>query len=274
MMREIKISNFKVGAKNPLFIIAGPCVIENEKDTLKAAWQLKEISISSGVNLIFKSSYDKANRSSLSSYRGPGIKKGLKILKKVKNETGLAVISDVHSVNEVKEAAAILDIIQIPALLCRQTDLIVAAAKTKKAVNIKKGQFLSPYDVLNVIKKITSCKNNNILLTERGFMFGYNNLVSDMRSVVIMKKYGYPVIFDATHSVQLPGGAGDKSSGEREFIPYLAKAAAAVGANGIFLEVHNCPDKAKCDGPNMLKISQLKKLIIQLKEISTIVGDK
>jgi 2-dehydro-3-deoxyphosphooctonate aldolase (KDO 8-P synthase) len=274
MMKEIKISNFKVGGRNPLFIIAGPCVIENEKDTLKAAWQLKEISISSGVNLIFKSSYDKANRSSLSSYRGPGIKKGLKILKKVKNETGLAVISDVHSVSEVKEAAAVLDIVQIPALLCRQTDLIVAAAKTKKAVNIKKGQFLSPYDVLNIIKKITSCKNDNILLTERGFMFGYNNLVSDMRSVVIMKKYGYPVIFDATHSVQLPGGAGDKSSGEREFIPYLAKAAAAVGANGIFLEVHSYPDKAKCDGPNMLKISQLKKLIIQLKEISTIVGDR
>jgi len=273
-MKEIKISDFKVGAKNPLFIIAGPCVIENEKDTLKAAHQLKEISNACEVNLIFKSSYDKANRSSLSSYRGPGIKKGLDILKKVKKETGLAVISDVHSVNEVKQAATVLDIIQIPALLSRQTDLIVAAAKTKKVVNIKKGQFLSPYDVLNIIKKITSCKNEKILLTERGFMFGYNNLVSDMRSIVIMKKYGYPVVFDATHSVQLPGGAGGKSSGEREFIPYLAKAAAAVGADGIFLEVHSQPDKAKCDGPNMLRISQLKKLIMQLKEISIISGDR
>ncbi len=273
-MKEIKISNFKIGAKNPFFIIAGPCVIESEKDTLDAAQKLKEISIASGVNLIFKSSYDKANRSSLSSYRGPGIKKGLDILKKVKKETGLAVISDVHSVDEVKRAAAVLDIIQIPALLSRQTDLIVAAAKTKRAVNIKKGQFLSPYDVVNIIKKIISCKNNNILLTERGFMFGYNNLVSDMRSIVIMKKYGYPVVFDAAHSVQLPGGAGGKSSGEREFIPYLAKAAAAVGVDGVFLEVHSQPNKAKCDSLNMLKISELKKLIIQLKEISNIAGDR
>ena len=273
-MREIKIADYKIGAKNPLFIIAGPCVIENEKDTIGMAHQLKEISITSGVNLIFKSSYDKANRSSLSSYRGPGIRKGLDILKKVKKETGLAIISDVHSVNEIKQAAAVLDVIQIPALLSRQTDLIIAAAKTKKIINIKKGQFLSPYEVLNIIEKITSCKNENIILTERGFVFGYNNLVSDMRSIVIMRKYGFPVVFDASHSVQLPGGAGNKSSGEKEFIPYLAKAAAAVGVDGIFLEVHNQPNKAKCDGPNMLKISQLKNLIIQLKEISIIVGDR
>jgi 2-dehydro-3-deoxyphosphooctonate aldolase (KDO 8-P synthase) len=273
-MKELKISNFKVGANNPLFVIAGPCVIESEREVLKAASYLKRISDEIKVNLVFKSSYDKANRSSLKSYRGLGIKKGLSILKKVKKETGLPVISDVHSVNEVKEAAAVLDVIQIPALLSRQTDLIVAAAKTKKIINIKKGQFLSPYDMRNVIEKAASCKNEKILLTERGFMFGYNNLVSDMRSIVIMKKFGYPVIFDATHSVQLPGAGKGKSSGEKQFIEPLAKAAAAVGADGIFLEVHANPDKAKCDGPNMLKISRLKNLITELQEISKAAGEK
>ncbi|MCK4519511.1 MAG: 3-deoxy-8-phosphooctulonate synthase, partial [Candidatus Omnitrophica bacterium] len=221
-----------------------------------------------------KSSYDKANRTSLYSYRGPGIKKGLRILKKVKTKFGLPVLSDVHTKEEIKEAQSVLDIIQIPALLSRQTDLIVEAAKTKKPVNVKKGQFLSPGDMINVIQKITSCGNHRILLTERGNIFGYNSLVSDMRSIPIMKSFGYPVVFDASHSVQTPGGKGNKSAGESLFIPCLAKAAVAAGADGIFMEVHLSPAKALCDGANMLKLNKLKKLLIVLKEINEIVKSR
>lgn len=274
MQKEVKIGNIKVGANFPFFIIAGPCVIESEKATLTHAGNIKEITDKAGVACIFKSSYDKANRTSLYSYRGPGIKKGLKILSMVKKKFNLPILSDVHTQEEVKLACEVLDVMQIPALLSRQTDLIVQAARTKKPINVKKGQFLSPFDMKNVIEKITSCGNHNILLTERGNIFGYNNLVSDMRSIPIMKKFGYPVIFDASHSVQLPSGLGNKSSGQRFFIPHLAKAAVAAGCDGIFIEVHVNPDKALCDGPNTLKLNKLKKLLIQLKEINEIVKKK
>lgn len=269
----IKVGNLKVGKEQPFFMIAGPCVIESEKATLLHAQKLKEIAERLKLPFIFKASYDKANRTSISSYRGPGLKKGLKILSKVKKEFNLPVTSDVHTGNEAKEAAGVLDLIQIPALLSRQTDLIQAAALTKKAVNIKKGQFLSPWDMKNVIEKIISCGNHKILLTERGTFFGYNNLVSDMRSISIMKKFGYPVIFDASHSVQLPGKGGDKSSGDRSFIPVLAKAAAAAGCDGIFIEVHLAPEKALCDGPNMISLNQLERLLIKLKKINEIIKE-
>jgi len=270
--REIKIGNIKVGKNNPLFLIAGPCVIESEKSLMHHAKRIKEVADDVGIPFIFKSSYDKANRTSIKSYRGPGVKEGLKLLSKVKKEFNIPVLSDVHTQEEVELVKDILDVIQIPALLSRQTDLIVEAAKTKKPINIKKGQFLSPYDMEYVIDKITSYGNHNILITERGAVFGYNNLVSDLRSIPIMKKFGYPVIFDASHSVQMPGGFGDKSAGEREFIPYLAKAAVAAGCDGIFIEVHTEPDKALCDGPNMLKLKDLKGLLVQLKEINQVVN--
>lgn len=219
------------------------------------------------IPLIFKSSYDKANRTSVNSYRGPGIKKGLKILEKLKGKTNLPVISDVHSVDEVSYAAKVLDVIQIPALLCRQTDLILAASKTGKPVNIKKGQFLAPWDVKNIIEKFTSTGNHNLLITERGTSFGYNNLVVDMRSIPIMKSFGYPVVFDATHGVQLPGGRGATSGGQREFIAPLARAAVAAGCDAVFLEVHERPDKALCDGPNMLSLKEVSVLADELNKI-------
>ncbi len=272
--REVDIGNFKIGGGNPFFVIAGPCVIESEKAVLMHAEAVKKITDELKIPCIFKSSYDKANRTSLFSDRGPGIKKGLRILKKVKTKFGLPVLSDVHTKEEIKEAQSVLDIIQIPALLSRQTDLIVEAAKTKKPVNVKKGQFLSPGDMINVIQKITSCGNHRILLTERGNIFGYNSLVSDMRSIPIMKSFGYPVVFDASHSVQTPGGKGNKSAGESLFIPCLAKAAVAAGADGIFMEVHLSPAKALCDGANMLKLNKLKKLLIVLKEINEIVKSR
>ncbi len=267
MTKEIKIGNVKIGGGNPIVLIAGPCVIESEALTLKAAAILKEITDEVGIPFIFKSSYDKANRSSISSYRGPGLKKGLKILKKVKEKFGVPVLSDVHCKAEIKEAKAVLDVIQIPALLSRQTDLIIEAAKTKKAVNVKKGQFMAPWDMANVIKKIESAGNRNILITERGVSFGYNNLVSDFRSLMIMKKFGYPIVYDASHSVQLPGGQGTKSGGERSFIPNLALAAAAAGVDAIFLEAHQNPGKAPCDGPNMLYLKDLKNLLIRIKKV-------
>ncbi len=267
MTKEIKIGNIKAGGSNSLILMAGPCVIESAESSMRHAAMLKEITDEVGVPFIFKSSYDKANRSSITSYRGPGLKKGLEILGKVKAKFGIPVLSDCHSVLEIKEAKAVLDIIQIPALLSRQTDLLVAAARTKKVVNVKKGQFLAPWDIGNVIKKIENAGNKNILITERGVMFGYNNLVSDFRSILIMKKFGYPVIYDASHSVQLPGGEGTKSGGERGFIPRLAMAAAAAGADGIFIEVHINPAKAPCDGPNMLYMKDLKDLLIKIKKI-------
>src|SRR3990172_10681542 len=270
--REIKIGNVLIGSKNPLVIIAGPCVIETEKSTIDAAKRLKKISEKLKIPLIFKSSYDKANRTSISSPRGPGIKKGLKILEKVKKETGMPVLSDIHSPEEVAYAAEVLDVFQIPAFLCRQTDLIVAASKTGKPVNIKKGQFLAPWEVKNIIEKFTSTGNHNLLITERGTSFGYNNLVVDMRSILIMQEFGYPVIFDATHSVQLPGGLGSASGGQREFVAPLSKAAVAVGCNGLFLEVHQDPDKALCDGPNMLRLDDLEKLLTTIKSIDELLN--
>ncbi|MCX5716407.1 MAG: 3-deoxy-8-phosphooctulonate synthase [Candidatus Omnitrophica bacterium] len=267
MTKEIKIGNVKIGGKNPIVLIAGPCVIESEESALRHARQLKVIAAAAGMPLIFKSSYDKANRSSIDSFRGPGIKKGLAILAKVKSQTGLPVLSDIHCREEIKEAKNVLDMIQIPAFLSRQTDLILEAARAKKPVNIKKGQFLAPWDMANIIKKIESTGNKNIVITERGASFGYNNLVSDFRSIMIMREFGYPVVYDASHSVQLPGGLGNKSGGERRFISRLAMAAAAVGVDAIFIEVHINPDKAPCDGPNMLFMKDLKGLLTRIKKI-------
>ena len=255
----------------PLVLIAGPCVIEGEKFCLDCARQLKKIALKADIPLIFKSSFDKANRSSIRSYRGPGIKKGLEILKKIKQELSIPVLSDVHCRTEVEQAAGVLDIIQIPAFLSRQTDLLIAAAKTKKPLNIKKGQFLAPWDMGNVIEKVALSGNKNIIITERGNSFGYNNLVSDMRSLQILSEYGYPVIFDATHSVQLPGAAGISSGGQRQFVSALSRAAVAVGCAGLFLEVHSHPHKALSDGPNMIGFGELEKLLKQVKQIDRII---
>ena len=257
-----------IGQASPLVLISGPCVIEDYDTSFEIASYLKELTRQLDIPFIFKASYDKANRTSVNSYRGPGLKDGLKILENVKKELGLKILSDVHSINEVSRAADILDIIQIPALLCRQTDFILEVSKTRKPVNIKKGQFLAPWDITNVVEKVASTGNRQIMITERGTMFGYNNLVVDFRGLKIMQDItGLPVIFDATHSVQLPGGAGTSSGGQREFAPILARAAVAAGADGIFLEVHTDPDRALCDGPNSLKIDSLKKLLPQLKAI-------
>lgn len=265
--KEIEISGVKVGGANPFVLIAGPCVVESEKSTLYHAGALKKITDEIGIGFIFKSSYDKANRSSIKSYRGPGIKGGLKILKKVKKELGLPVLSDVHSACEAEEAGSVLDVIQIPAFLCRQTDILVAAAKTKKCVNVKKGQFLAPWDMKNVVEKIESSGNKKIMLTDRGTSFGYNNLVSDFRSIVIMREMGYPVCYDTTHSVQIPGGLGTASGGDSRFIPYLSRAAVACGIDALFLEVHKNPKEALSDGPNMIKLSEVARLIEDLKTI-------
>lgn len=267
MSREISIKDVKIGGANPIVLIAGPCVIESAKAALRHARLIKSITKSLGVPFIYKSSYDKANRTSIKSFRGPGLKKGLDILKAVKEKAGIPVLSDVHCVREVAQASKVLDVIQIPAFLCRQTDLIVEAASTGRAVNVKKGQFLAPWDMGQVIKKIESAGNRKILLTERGVMFGYNNLVSDFRSLLIMKDFGYPVIYDATHSVQMPGGLGDKSGGESRFIPYLALAAATCGADAIFLEAHEDPASSPSDAANMIKLSDLEKLLIKLKKV-------
>jgi len=272
--KEIKISNITVGANSPLLLIAGPCVIEDEDTVLETARRLKEICERLNIPLIFKSSYDKANRTSLKGFRGPGLKKGLRILETVKEKYGLLILSDVHSVEEVKPAGEVLDVLQIPAFLCRQTDLILEASRTGKPVNIKKGQFLAPWDVKNIIEKFTSTGNEKLLLTERGTSFGYNNLVVDMRGIVIMRSFGYPVIFDATHSVQLPGGHGTSSGGQREFAPYLARAAVAVGIDGLFMEVHPTPDKALCDGPNMIPLSEVEDLLKTLIKLRKIIQEE
>ncbi|HDZ84431.1 MAG TPA: 3-deoxy-8-phosphooctulonate synthase [Nitrospirae bacterium] len=269
--RVINIGNVKIGGDNPLVFIAGPCVIESEESTLRAAQMLKKYSEASNIPLIFKSSYDKGNRTSVNSFRGPGIEKGLAILAKVKEQTGLPVLSDIHSIEEIAPAAQVLDVIQIPAFLSRQTDLIVAAAKTGKPVNIKKGQFLAAWDIKNIIDKAVSTGNENITITERGASFGYNNLVVDMRSFPIMNGYGYPVIYDATHSVQLPGGQGTCSGGQREFIAPLARAAVAAGCDAVFMEMHEDPDRALCDGPNMLSLEAFPVLAKQLMELHSLV---
>lgn len=266
MPHSVEIGKMRFGEGN-FFLIAGPCVIENEDLVLKTAEQIARIAATHKVPLIFKSSYDKANRTAVSSFRGMGMEEGLKILQKVKETVGVPVLSDVHGPEEATAAAEVLDVLQIPAFLCRQTDLLLAAGKTGKVVNVKKGQFLAPWDMANVVEKLESTGNRKIFLTERGASFGYNNLVSDMRSLVIMRRTGYPVVFDGTHSVQLPGGGGKVSSGQREFVLPLTRAAVAAGCDGLFLEVHPSPDQAPSDGPNMIDPAQLDQLLGQVGRI-------
>jgi 2-dehydro-3-deoxyphosphooctonate aldolase (KDO 8-P synthase) len=266
-MKQIKIGGLSIGGKGGALLIAGPCVIESERHCLMMARRLKQLAHRCGIAFIFKASYDKANRMSLDSFRGPGLKKGLAILQKIKDKVGVPVLSDVHSCAEISKAARVLDVIQIPALLCRQTDLVVAAARTGKIINIKKGQFLAPWDMLPIIKKAESTGNRSIIITERGFSFGYNNLVTDFRSLAILRSFGYPVIYDATHSIQLPGGKGSCSGGQREFVAGLSRAAIAFGCDGLFLEVHNDPENALCDGPNMIDLEELEKLLDQTMRI-------
>jgi 2-dehydro-3-deoxyphosphooctonate aldolase (KDO 8-P synthase) len=272
MEHEVNIGTFKVGGSYPHMLIAGPCVIESEQLVLETAHQIAEIARAVGMPYVFKSSYDKANRSSIHSFRGPGLREGMAILRKVKEQVKVPVLTDVHSIDEATQAAEVADILQIPAFLCRQTDLLVAAAKTGRTVNVKKGQFLSPWEMSNVVKKLEECGTSKILLTERGSSFGYNNLVVDMRALPVMRGFGYPVIFDATHSVQLPGGSGTRSSGQREFITPLASAAAAAGCDGFFMEVHPHPDTALSDGPNMVPLQQLKPLLERLIQICRVAG--
>ncbi|MGB8543082.1 MAG: 3-deoxy-8-phosphooctulonate synthase [Candidatus Acidiferrales bacterium] len=269
--RSFEIGKIRFGAEAPLFLIAGPCVIESEAHAAGMAERLGAITSELGVPYIFKSSYDKANRTSLSSFRGPGLQEGLRILKKIKKETGLPILTDVHDLSEVGPAAEICDILQIPAFLCRQTDLLIAASRTGRVVNVKKGQFLSPWEIGNAAEKIASTGNEKIILTERGCSFGYQNLVVDMRSFPIMKKLGYPVVFDVTHSVQLPGGEGKSSGGQPEFIEPLARAGTAAGADGIFLEVHDNPAQALSDGSNALPLAQFRPLLEKILKISTLV---
>ncbi len=269
-MKQIQIGDFTVG-NGELFLIAGPCVIEDPDRTLAIGKRAKEICQKIGIPYIFKASFDKANRSSISSYRGPGLKEGLRILADIKKELQVPVVSDIHSIEQVEPAAEVLDVLQIPAFLCRQTDLVVGAAKTGKCINIKKGQFLAPKDMANVVGKVEEVGNPNLMLTERGASFGYNNLVVDMRSFPIMRSFGYPVVFDATHSVQLPGGAGTTSGGQREFVPYLARAAAADGVDGFFMEVHDNPAEALSDGPNMVRLDELEALLRDLVAINNLV---
>ena len=271
-MNPVQIKNISMGRGCPLVIIAGPCVIENEQTTLEIARFLHRLADRLDIPLIFKASYDKANRTSITSFRGPGMAQGLEILDAVRQETDLPVISDIHSVQEVEEAGRVLDVIQIPAFLCRQTDLLLAAARCGKPVNVKKGQFLAPWDMKNVVAKLASAGCRETLLTERGACFGYNNLVSDMRGIAIMQAMECPVVFDATHSIQLPGGAGTASGGQREFAPILARAAVAAGADAVFMEVHPDPDKALCDGPNSLALDSLEPLFSQLKAIRELVA--
>ncbi|MBI4683983.1 MAG: 3-deoxy-8-phosphooctulonate synthase [Nitrospirae bacterium] len=272
MTREIAIAGVKTGKDNPPLIIAGPCVIESEDVVFYTAQKLKEMCSALRLPFIFKSSYDKANRTSIKSFRGPGIDKGLRTLADIKSRLNIPVISDVHSADEIKPASEVLDAMQIPAFLCRQTDLIVKAAKTGKPVNIKKGQFLAPWDIKNIIEKFISTGNQNLLITERGTSFGYNNLIVDFRGFPIMRSFGYPVIFDVTHSLQLPGGQGSFSGGQREFAEPLARAAVAVGVDGLFMEVHPEPEKALCDGPNMIRLSEVQSLLSMIKDIYDLIS--
>lgn len=269
--REISFRGIRIGGSNPFILIAGPCVIESERATLDAAARLKQMTADLGIPFIFKSSFDKANRSSVKSYRGPGLKRGLQILHRAATELDLPVLSDVHRFEEIGPAAEVLDVIQIPAFLCRQTDFIIEVAKTGRIINIKKGQFLAPWDITNAAEKALSAGNDKIIITERGTSFGYNNLVADLRALPIMREFGYPVVFDATHSVQLPGAGGTASSGDRRFVPYLTRAAVAAGIDALFMEVHACPDKALCDGPNMMSLDDLPALLRQAQEIDGIV---
>lgn len=271
MVHTVKVKKVTFGEAGKIVFIGGPCVIEDEKSALYHAEKLIKITQELKIPFVYKSSYDKANRTSVNSFRGPGLMKGLAILKKVRDTFNVPILSDAHSVEEIKVAQDVLDIIQIPAFLCRQTDIILAAAATKRIVNVKKGQFMSPWEIKNIIDKVHSEGNKNILITERGFSFGYNNLVSDFRSIQIIRQMGCPVVFDATHSVQMPGGEGSSSGGKREFVPVLAKCAAAADADGIFLEVHRDPSQAKCDGPNSLPLKEVKGLLSVIKNIKKAV---
>jgi 2-dehydro-3-deoxyphosphooctonate aldolase (KDO 8-P synthase) len=272
--RAVRVAGVTIGAGAPLALIGGPCAIENEKHAVMVAERLKRAAEDARVPFIYKSSYDKANRSSIHSYRGPGLAEGLRILRRVKEATGLPVLADVHDVSEVGPAAEVLDALQVPAFLCRQTDLLVACARSGRPVNVKKGQFLAPRDMANVVEKIRASGSEAILLTERGTSFGYNNLVVDFRGLPVMRALGYPVIFDATHSVQLPGGAGDRSGGERQYVQALARAAVAVGVDGLFMEIHEDPDRTMpdgrplSDGPNMLRLDDLPRLLDEITAIA------
>jgi 2-dehydro-3-deoxyphosphooctonate aldolase (KDO 8-P synthase) len=272
MVREITIGDVVFGGSHrPLVLIAGPCVVEEESLTLRIAESLKKIAADLGIGLVFKGSYDKANRTSVDSFRGPGMREGLRILAKVKAEFDLPIISDIHDLSQVEPAAEILDILQIPAFLCRQTDLLVAAGRTGRVINVKKGQFLAPWDMRNAVGKLEATGNGNVLLTERGASFGYNNLVVDMRSLVIMRETGCPVIFDATHAVQLPGGSGTSSGGQRQYVGALSRAAAAIGIDGLFWEVHEDPERALCDGPNSLYLRDVQGMLEEILAIDKIV---
>jgi len=271
--KVIKCNKLSISNSNPFTLIAGPCQLENEKHALEVADKLKEITQKLKIGLIYKTSFDKANRTSLKGKRGAGIDKSLPVFDKIRKNLGIPILTDVHTIDQCEIVSRHVDVLQIPAFLCRQTDLLIAAAKTGKIINVKKGQFLAPWDMTNVIKKIEDSGNKNILVTERGASFGYNTLVSDMRSIPIMAKNGYPVVFDATHSVQQPGGMGDKSGGQREFVEYLARAAVAVGVAAVFIETHPDPDNAPSDGPNMVPLSELPSLLKQLIQIDKLVKD-
>ena len=276
--RPVRIGSVTIGGGAPLALIGGPCAIENEKHAVMMAERLQRVTAAAAVPFVYKSSYDKANRSSVHSYRGPGLTEGLRILKKVKEETGLAVLSDVHDVSEVGPAARVLDVLQVPAFLCRQTDLIVACARSGRPVNVKKGQFVAPRDMANVVEKVRWAGSEDLLLTERGSSFGYNNLIVDFRGLPIMRAFGYPVVFDATHSVQLPGGQGDRSGGERQYVQALARAAVAVGVDALFMEIHEDPDRTLedgrplSDGPNMLRLDDLPRLLDEIRAIAAGAG--
>ena len=267
----VTVGKVKIGGGKPIVLIAGPCVIESQSHVLNTAEKIKRAASDADIPFIFKASYDKANRSSIDSFRGPGLIKGLQSLETIKQQLNVPVLSDVHTEEEIEPASQVLDVLQIPAFLCRQTNMIIKAAKTGCSVNVKKGQFMAPWDMKNVVDKLSHSGCKKILLTERGFTFGYNNLVVDMRSLVLMRDLGYPIIFDATHSLQLPGGKGNKSGGQKELIPDLVRGAVAVGCDAIFMEVHPNPDKAKSDGPNMLKLSQLPELLKQIKTLDLAV---
>ncbi|MDA9042330.1 3-deoxy-8-phosphooctulonate synthase [Candidatus Pelagibacter sp.] len=272
-MKNIKVNcgNIEISNNNKIFIIAGPCQLETEQHAMDMAGKIKEITSKFNMGFVYKTSFDKANRTSLKGQRGMGLEQSLPIFDKIKNELDVPVLTDIHNVEQCSVVAPHVDVLQIPAFLCRQTDLLIAAAKTGKIINVKKGQFLAPWDMVNVTKKIADSGNNNILVTERGASFGYNALVSDMRSLPIMAKNGYPVIFDATHSVQQPGGLGETSGGQREFVEHLARAAVAVGVAGVFIETHQDPDNAPSDGPNMVPLDKLEKLLSQLFEIDNLI---
>jgi 2-dehydro-3-deoxyphosphooctonate aldolase (KDO 8-P synthase) len=276
--RPVTVAGLTIGGGSPLALIGGPCAIEDERHALMMAERLQRMTADARVPFIYKSSYDKANRSSVHSYRGPGLKEGLRILARVKETTGLPVLSDVHDVAEVEPAAEVLDVLQVPAFLCRQTDLLLACGRTRRPVNVKKGQFVAPRDMGNVVEKIRSTGNEDILLTERGTSFGYNNLVVDFRGLPIMRGFGYPVIFDATHSVQLPGGAGDRSGGERQYVQALARAAVSVGVDALFMEIHENPARTLpdgrplSDGPNMLRLDDLPRLLDEILAITSALG--